>query len=200
MNYSSPPFQTIWSGWFMNSTQQNSVILLLICFLLSINSYASSDRTRFLGDNLSIQANAITLLKLPVSLLSGSQLSNQEGMHIQFKNKGSINIHTLTNDSLNIEEFELSHLPLYLMGVKDVEKNTPSAQFIKQKVSENKQTYKPLKIASFRTPNGDGYLMIGAKQSVIYLTDRSNKSLITKIHIDTMSESDINNLLIKSLI
>ena len=183
----------------MNGFKQS---ISLILFLLSLSPYAFAikDRGHFLGANFSIHANAITQLKLPINHMEGSQLTTQEGMKIKFKNKGSINIKTLTEESLNIDGNILSQLPLYLMGIKNVPKNVPNEEVIKQKISANKKTYKPVKMASFRTPNGDGYLMIGPTDSVIYLTDRDNKSLITKIHIETMSESDINNILIKGLI
>ena len=67
-------------------------------------------------------------------------------------------------------------------------------------IKDSNFTYQPLKTAIFKTRNGDGYLTIGLRGSVIYLTDNQTDHLVTKIHIQDMSEQDIHSLIIKGLL
>ncbi|GAA6134929.1 hypothetical protein NBRC116188_17190 [Oceaniserpentilla sp. 4NH20-0058] len=175
------------------------ILFTLVLSMVSTDLFALNNQRNqnYIGANLEIKPNAITQLKLPVNSLKGSQLATNQGITIQFKNKGSIDIHTLQANKLEFGETDLRQFPLYIMGLKpfDLESDT-----IKDKIIKEKNAYQAVKIASFRTENGDGYLIIGNGKSVIYLTDKENESIITKIHIETMSEFDINNLIIKGLI
>lgn len=180
-----------------------SIIISLFMVLYACSSMAYKNTTRnqnYLGAKVEIQPNAITQLYLPINALEGSQLTTDKGVEIQFKDKGSIMMQTLTHKTLNIDASELKNFPLYIMGLKNIQKEIKENSELEKTVSQTKLDYQPIKIASFRTPNGEGYLIIGRKHSVIYLTDKHNDSMITKIHIETMSESDINNLIIKGLI
>lgn len=175
------------------------LIIGLVSFCTEVHGNTNRNQ-HFLGANMAIHANAITQLNLPVNALKGSKLSADNGMEINFKNKGHIKIHTMTQETTQLTPKQLITLPLYVMGLQKVEKTSEKNRALTEQVAKTKQFYQPIKVASFRTPNGDGYLLIGSKNSVIYLTDHTSQEMITQIHISAMSEADINNLIIRGLI
>ena len=86
------------------------------------------------------------------------------------------------------------------MGLEKTNQKNEYAHLINTQIKDAVTIYQPLKTALFKTRNGDGFLTIGLKNSVIYLTDNQADNVITKIHIEDMSEHDINSLIIKGLL
>ena len=164
------------------------------------NAAASSNRNQnYIGANFEIQPNKITHLKLPIKALKGSHLSTSDSLTIRFKDKGSITIHTITNESLGLS-VDLRAYPKHVMGLEKTNQKNEYAHLINTQIKDSVTIYQPLKTALFKTRNGDGFLTIGLKNSVIYLTDNQADNVITKIHIEDMSEHDINSLIIKGLL
>ena len=165
----------------------------------SIAGHTANRNNNYLGANIDFQPNAITNLKLPIKALKGSQVSTSDALQINFQDKGAITIHTVTKDSIGFS-VDMRDYPAHIMGLKKTDEKNDYAMLIDTAIKDSNFTYQPLKTAIFKTRNGDGYLTVGIKGSVIYLTDNQIDHLITKIHIQDMSEQEIHSLIIKGLL
>lgn len=165
----------------------------------SMAGHAANRNNNYLGANIDFQPNAITHLKLPLKSLKGSQVSTREALQINFLEKGAITIHTITKESIGFS-VDMRDYPAHIMGLKKTNEKKDYNILINTVIKDSNFTYQPLKTATFKTRNGDGYLTFGIKGSVIYLTDNKVDHLITKIHIQDMSEQDIHTLIIKGLL
>lgn len=180
---------------------RTSLCLLITSLVCSLSTAAtSSNRNQnYIGANFEVQPNTITHLKLPIKALKGSHLNTSDALTIHFKDKGTITIHTITTESIGLS-VDLRDYPKHVMGLEKTDQKNEYAHLINTKIKDAAAIYQPLKTALFKTRNGDGFLTIGLKKSVIYLTDSQTDNLITKIHIEDMSEHDINSLIIKGLL
>lgn len=189
MNSLKLRFLSIISGYFL---------LLTVTIFYSIAAH-SSGGNHYLGANMDIQLNDITHLRLPINALKGSQLKTGDSLQIDLKGRGLVTVYTLTKESIGFS-VDMRDYPKHIMGLKKTKAENEYANLISTAIQDANVTYQPLKTALFKTNTGDGYLTIGARGSVIYLTDSKADNIVTKIHIESMSEQDISNLIIKGLL
>ena len=175
------------------------LLLSIAVWNQSIAAHSTNRNHNYLGANIDFQPNAITNLKLPINALKGSQVSSSDSLQINFKDKGTITIHTVTKESIGFS-VDMRNYPSHIMGLKKTNEGNDYALLVDTAIKNASIKYQPLKTATFKTHNGNGYLVIGLKGSVIYLTDNLADNLITKIHIEDMSEQDINTLIIRGLL
>ncbi|NVK38765.1 MAG: hypothetical protein HWE18_12635 [Gammaproteobacteria bacterium] len=181
---------------------KHGLIALLILFMLE-PAYASNKANRnsnYLGPNVEIFANDITQLKLPVKILKGSQIRQDNGITIEFSDMGEITLQSIKSLDFGFPEMDMRDFPLHVMGLKKIKENNEYANIIDSAMKDSSITYHPIKTAQFKTRTGNGYLTIGLKGSFIYLTDVQHPELLTKIHIENMKEADISNIIIKGLL
>lgn len=184
---------------FMIDRTYPLIVLLASTIYFSTTAHSANRNSNYIESSIDFQLNDITNLKLPTKALKGSLISTQDSFIINFKEKGSISVHTITSESIGFS-VDMRNYPAQIMGLNETNENNEYAVLVNTAIKDSIITYQPIKTATFKTRNGDGYLTIGSRGAVIYLTDSQNDQQVTKIHIENMSEKDINNLIIMGLL
>lgn len=153
------------------------------------------------GAHVDVRVNSIADISIPASLLVGARIAGIDGLVFIFKDNSAISIDSLSAKSLGYPEADMRLWPLFMLGekpdsalpsgyVSDVEK---SRQVL---ISSNS----PYKKGRFKTRNGYCYLLIGKEKSTIYITNDSNREIITSITTTGLSEEKIQEYLLQGVI
>lgn len=154
-----------------------------------------------IGSHIDVRVNSISDISIPLSSLDDAKIAGIDGLVFIFKDRSAISIDSLSAKSLGYPEADMRSWPLYMLGEKP-DSGLPSGYI--NDVEKSRQVLvssnSPYKTGKFRTKNGYCYLLIGKEKSTIYITDDSNKEIITSITTSGMSEDKIQEYLLQGVI
>lgn len=178
------------------------IILTLTVF--STSCFSSVPEYKFertdIGSHIDIRVNSVSDISLPLSLLSDAKIAGVDGLVVIFKDKSAFSVDTLSSKSLGYPQFDMRLWPSLMLG--EATEGDLSEEFIEDiKRSRESLAYsnKPYKSGRFKTKNGYCYLLIGKNKSSIYLTDNSNREIITLISTTGMSEEKLQEYILQGV-
>ncbi|PIE41897.1 MAG: hypothetical protein CSA49_01360 [Gammaproteobacteria bacterium] len=178
--------------------------ITLIFVACSASCYADIPEYKFnrydIGSHIDVRVNSISDISLPLSILDNAKIAGIDGLVVIFKDKTAFSVETLSAKDLGYPELDMTLWPVFMLG-HHVEGNF-SPEFIEDVKRARKvlvDANKPYKTGSFKTTAGTCYLLIGKNKSSIYLTDNSNKDIITLITTLGMDESRIQKYLLQGV-
>ncbi len=154
-----------------------------------------------IGSHIDVRVNSVSDISISLSSLVDAKIAGIDGLVFIFKDKSAISIDSLSAKSLGYPDADMRSWPLFMLGEKP-DSALPSAYI--SDVEKSRQllvsSNAPYKKGRFKTKNGYCYLLIGKEKSTIYITDDSNKEIITSITTTGMSEEKIQEYLLQGVI
>lgn len=152
------------------------------------------------GPKLEFRVNSAVSLHLPFTELENCLVLKTDVLSIFMRNRGTVNMETLTSQDLGFPEANMAEWPKFVMGIEDIRsKDEYGIELLKAK-DVFKSEYKPAKIETFKLKDGIGYVSFGPEISVIYYFEKKHEEFITIINIKGFSEQDIKELIIGGLL
>lgn len=179
--------------------------IALVLAVISASCFAGIPDYKFdkkeIGSHINLSANSVAKLSIPLSILESANIVGVDGLVVVFKDRSAFSIDTLSSKDIGYPESDMRLWPKFMLGEEPVGDYPPNyVEDVKKSRQVLVESNKPYKTGQFKTENGKCFLLMGKEKTSIYITDNSNKEIITLITTTGMTEEKIQEYILQGVL